>query len=88
MKYRVYGSDEKGFSVSDVPYTVNVGISKELAPQFPANFIAETTATELAGPGQRGRLCPQPTRPTTAWWRWTQRASGAGRRTMPPPRGR
>ena len=36
-----------------------------------------------AGLGQRGRLCPQPTRPTTAWWRWTQRASGADRRTMP-----
>lgn len=47
VKYRVYGSDEKGFSTSDVPYTVNVGISKELSPQFPANFIAETTATEL-----------------------------------------
>lgn len=47
VKYRVYGSDEKGFSVSDVPYTVNVGISKELSPQFPANFIAETEATEL-----------------------------------------
>ena len=46
-KYRVYGSDEKGFSVSDVPYTVSVGISKELSPQFPANFIAETAATEL-----------------------------------------
>jgi hypothetical protein len=46
-KYRVYGSDEKGFSVSDVPYTVSVGISKELSPQFPANFIGETTATEL-----------------------------------------
>jgi hypothetical protein len=46
-KYRVYGSDEKGFSVSDVPYTVNVGISKELSPQFPANFIAETAAREL-----------------------------------------
>ena len=47
VKYRVYGSDEKGFSASDVPYTVNVGISKELSPQFPANFIAETAATEL-----------------------------------------
>jgi hypothetical protein len=47
-KYRVYGSDEKGFSTSDVPYTVAVGISKELSPQFPANFIAETAATELA----------------------------------------
>ncbi len=48
VKYRVYGSDEKGFSVSDVPYTVSVGKSKELSPQFPANFIAETPATELA----------------------------------------
>jgi hypothetical protein len=47
-KYRVYGSDEKGFSVSDVPYKVDTGISKELPSQFPANFIAETTATELA----------------------------------------
>ena len=47
-KYRVYGSDEKGFSVSDVPYKVNVGVSKELPSQFPANFIAETAATELA----------------------------------------
>jgi hypothetical protein len=46
-KYRVYGSDEKGFSVSDVPYKVNVGISKELPSQFPPNFIAETTDTEL-----------------------------------------
>jgi hypothetical protein len=46
-KYRLYGSDEKGFSVSDVPYIVAVGISKELSPQFSANFIAETAATEL-----------------------------------------
>jgi hypothetical protein len=48
VKYRVYGSNEKGFSVSDVPYKVGVGVSKELPPEFPANFIAETTATELA----------------------------------------
>ncbi|MFI5380509.1 MAG: putative Ig domain-containing protein [Tepidisphaerales bacterium] len=46
-KYRVYGSDEKGFTVSDVPYTVSVGISKELKPEFLANFIVETAATEL-----------------------------------------
>ncbi|KPK65926.1 MAG: hypothetical protein AMK73_01520 [Planctomycetes bacterium SM23_32] len=46
--YRVYGSDEKGFSVSDEPYAVVVGASKELTSPFPANFIAETTATELA----------------------------------------
>jgi len=48
VKYRVYGSDEKGFSASDVPSKVSVGTSKELNPEFPANFIAETTATELA----------------------------------------
>ncbi|HTK74384.1 MAG TPA: Ig domain-containing protein [Gemmataceae bacterium] len=47
VKYRVYGSNEKGFSVSDVPYKVAVGTSQELQPEFPANFIAETTATEL-----------------------------------------
>jgi hypothetical protein len=48
VKYRVYGSDEKGFSVSDVPCKVSIGTSKELKPEFPANFIAETAATELA----------------------------------------
>ncbi len=48
VKYRVYGSDEKGFSVSDLPCKVGIGTSKELNPEFPANFIAETTATELA----------------------------------------
>ena len=48
VKYRVYGSDEKGFSVSDVPFKVSIGVSKELTPEFPANFISETTATELA----------------------------------------
>jgi hypothetical protein len=45
--YRVYGSDEKGFSVSDQPYTVAVGINKDLRNPFPANFIAETKAAEL-----------------------------------------
>jgi hypothetical protein len=53
VKYRVYGSDEKGFSVSDAPTKVSVGISKELPPEFPATFIAETTATKLAVMGDR-----------------------------------
>ncbi len=48
VKYRVYGSNEKGFSASDVPDRVSIGVSKELQPESPANFIAETTATELA----------------------------------------
>ncbi len=47
VKYRVYGSDEKGFSVSDEPYAVALGASKELTSPFPANFIAETTGAEL-----------------------------------------
>jgi hypothetical protein len=47
VKYRIYGSDEKGFSVSDALYAVETGASKELKSPFPANFIMETTATEL-----------------------------------------
>jgi hypothetical protein len=46
--YRVYASDEKGFSVSDRPYKVTVGVSDQLPAEFPANFLAETSATELA----------------------------------------
>jgi hypothetical protein len=45
--YRVYASDEKGFSVSDRPYAVTVGVSDKVAPEFPANFLVETSATEL-----------------------------------------
>jgi hypothetical protein len=52
VRYRIYGSDEKGFTIADNPYQGTVGITKtEMAawnPWFPANFIAETTATELA----------------------------------------
>ncbi len=47
VKYRVYGSDEKGFSVSDGPYRRNVGQSRDLPAEAPANFVAETTNTEL-----------------------------------------
>jgi hypothetical protein len=47
VKYRVYGSDEKGFSVSDEPYRINVGVSKDVPPGCPANFVAETSNTEL-----------------------------------------
>ena len=47
VKYRVYGSDEKGFSVSDEPYTIKVGKSKDVPAQAPANFVAETDSTEL-----------------------------------------
>ncbi len=47
VRFRVYGSDEKGFSVSDTPYRVHVGQSRDLPAQFQPNFVAETTATEL-----------------------------------------
>jgi hypothetical protein len=53
VKYRVYGSDEKGFSASDEPYRRNVGQSRDVPADAPANFVAETSATELIvlGPG-------------------------------------
>ena len=60
-RYRVYGSDEKGFTASDQKYQSTVGVTKaEMAawgPGFPANFIAETAATELAVLG-RGVQAP------------------------------
>jgi hypothetical protein len=46
-KYRVYGSEEKGFTASDDPYPVGIGSSKGLPSPFPANFIAEVKGTEL-----------------------------------------
>lgn len=52
VKYRIYGSDEKGFSASDAPYKEDIGISKDLPSTFPANFIAQTDATELAVLGE------------------------------------
>jgi hypothetical protein len=53
VKYRVYGSDEKGFSVSDEPYRRDVGQSRDLPAEATANFVAETSNTELVvlGPG-------------------------------------
>jgi len=47
--YRVYGSDEKAFSVSDEPYKVSLGEQTGGLPDtFPANFAAETTDTQMA----------------------------------------
>ena len=51
-RYRIYGSDEKGFSVSDTPYTV---YSIEPYP-FPANFVAETQLKEMEVIGQKVAL--------------------------------
>jgi hypothetical protein len=47
VAYRIYASDEKGFTVSDQPYAVTVGASKNVPAEFPANFVVETPATEL-----------------------------------------
>ncbi len=53
--YRVYGSDEKGFTISDTPYAVYVGnlTPSRLFSPFPANYIAATTNQflEVIGPG-------------------------------------
>jgi len=61
VKYRVYGSDEKGFTISDQRFQSALGVTKEEMaawnPWFPANFVAETTATELA---VMGRECDLP----------------------------
>ncbi len=60
VKYRVYGSDEKGFTIADERHQSVVGVTKkEMAdwnPWFPANFIAETTSPELAVLGGDVRL--------------------------------
>lgn len=47
VAYRVYASDEKGFSVSDSAYRVTVGATKIVPAEFPGNFVAETSATQL-----------------------------------------
>ena len=56
-KYRVYGSDEKGFTVHDAPYEVKLGDTKELTNPFPANFVAEVAGTSLDVVGV-GNLLP------------------------------
>lgn len=55
-KYRIYGSDEKGFSVSDQPYTAVVGASKVVSAARDANFITEVTATEALVIGSEVKL--------------------------------
>jgi hypothetical protein len=49
--YKVYGSNEKGFSVSDAAYVVwvgNQGAGNSLTSPFAANLIGETGATSYA----------------------------------------
>jgi hypothetical protein len=54
VSYRIYASDEKGFSVSDEPFEVAGGLydfqrqeATSSSTKFPANFLAEISATEL-----------------------------------------
>ncbi len=54
--YRVYASDEKGFSVYDQPYEVTVGDSRSVPSEFPANFVVETSASELEVLGPQVKL--------------------------------
>jgi hypothetical protein len=52
-RYRVYGSDEKGFSLSDEPTEIVVGLSRDVPSRTGANFIAQTERTELVVLGSR-----------------------------------
>jgi hypothetical protein len=63
VAYRVYASDEKGFSASDEPYSVAAGtydVDRQAATkpptQFPSNLLAETSATEMAVVGSGVQL--------------------------------
>jgi hypothetical protein len=47
-KYRIYGSDEKGFTISDEPFKAVVGVSREIPSTRPANFVTEVSGTEVA----------------------------------------
>jgi hypothetical protein len=55
-KYRIYASDEKGFSISDEPFKSVVGASKEVSPMRSANFVAEVSTTEAAVIGSEIKL--------------------------------
>ncbi len=56
VAYRVHASDEKGFSVSDRPYEVTVGAAGKMPSEFPANFVVETSASELEVVGPHATL--------------------------------
>jgi hypothetical protein len=47
-KYLIYGSDEKGFTISNEPYKAVVGVSKVVPANRPANYVTEVSATEAA----------------------------------------
>lgn len=62
VAYRIYASDEKGFSASDTPFEVAAGVydfhrkeSTKPPTKFAGNYFADTKATQLAviGPNVR-----------------------------------
>ncbi len=55
-KYRIYASDEKGFSISDEPFTAVVGSSRDVPAQRPGNFIAQVPDERAAVIGADSRL--------------------------------
>jgi hypothetical protein len=55
-KYRIYGSDEKGFTISDAPYKAIVGVSKVVFADRPANYVTEVSVTEAAVIGAEVRF--------------------------------
>jgi Putative Ig domain len=61
-QYRIYGSDEKGFSASDVPFAASVGASKAVPSKRSENFVTEVTAAEVAVIGAGVKL-PNANRP-------------------------
>jgi len=64
VKYRVYGSDEQGFTVHDTAYNVKLGETTEITNPFPANLVAEVTGSSLEVIGV-GNARPMPTGPFT-----------------------
>ncbi len=89
-KYRVYGSDEKGFTVADQRFQSTVGVSKaEMAawnPWFPANFIAETAATDVPVLGS-GVESPAANKTYYRVVAVDETGKRSGRPTTPPPPG-
>jgi len=92
VKYRVYGSDEKGFTIADEPFQSTVGVTREEMaawdPRFPANFVAETTAwsrwtSEASAAGRpTTRLLPGPSSSASPWC-WPRSAPSTAIRSVP-----
>ena len=88
VAYRVYASDEKGFSVSDRPYKVTVGTSDQVPSDVPRELRGRNLGHGAGGGGPRRSNSRARTRRSTAWSPWTRRASGAGLPTTPSRPGR